>query len=57
MHAIATTVPLPLDQTEAVIRVALADQAFGEAARGSGGSLRHAVNGPEFPGGSELAWA
>ena len=29
MHAIATTVPLPLDQAEAVIRAALADQGFG----------------------------
>jgi len=29
MHAIATTLPLPLDQAEAVIRAALADQGFG----------------------------
>jgi uncharacterized protein (DUF302 family) len=29
MHAIETTVPVPLDQAEATIRAALADQGFG----------------------------
>ena len=29
MHAIETTVPIPLDQAEAAVRAALADQGFG----------------------------
>ena len=29
MHAIETTVPVPLDQAEAAVRAALADQGFG----------------------------
>jgi uncharacterized protein (DUF302 family) len=29
MHAMETTVPLPLDQAEAAVRAALADQGFG----------------------------